>query len=146
MPSGEECAAGEFSGSFSAETALSGLCVSGAPGEEARAAKDGPTLRRVEGHGGLLTALRAVDRDLDALAHAGRLRGRDGREPFVLGLLAWLAALGLVLQTFVMEKDLLTRSPDEFFAAINAAYRAVLEFNFFLTPFLVSLFRSCVYL
>ncbi len=66
-------------------------------GKEARTAEDGTTLRRIEGHGGLLAALRAVDRNLDPLSHASGVRGSDGGEPFVLGLLAGLAAFRLVL-------------------------------------------------
>jgi hypothetical protein len=66
-------------------------------GKEARTAEDGTTLRRVEGHSGLLAALCAVDRDLDPLSHAGGVRGGDGGESLVLGLLSGLAAFRLVL-------------------------------------------------
>jgi hypothetical protein len=45
----------------------------------------------------LLTALRAIDGHLDALAHPGGLCGGDGGESLVFRLLTGLAPLGFVL-------------------------------------------------
>ena len=102
--------------------------------EEAGAAVHGSPLRRVERHGRLLTALRALHRDLNALAYTGSLRGGDGGETFVLGLLAGLTPLGLVLQALVMKKDLLASRPDKIISAVDALDRPVLELHFRMTP------------
>jgi hypothetical protein len=48
------------------------------------------------------------------------LRRGDGGQPFVFRLLAGLATLGLVLQSLVVEKDLLSGGPDEMFITVNA--------------------------
>ena len=112
------------------------VCVAAA--KEARAAVDGAALRRVEGNRRRLAALRALDGDLDALSDARRLRGGDGREAFVLGLLAWLAALRLVLQTFVVEEELFAGSPVELLTAVNTKYRAILKLRLDMTPFFVT--------
>jgi hypothetical protein len=95
-----------------------------------------------------LSALRALDRDFDALADASGLRGGDGREAVVLGLLAGLAALGLVLQTLVVEKDLLASRPSEILTAIDAAYRTVVELRLDLIPLSIGFCDGfyCVYL
>jgi hypothetical protein len=45
-------------------------------------------------------------------------------------MLAWLAALRLVLQTLVVKKYLLARSPGKLFAAIHTRYRPILKFNY----------------
>jgi hypothetical protein len=82
----------------------------------------------------LLAALRAVNRDFDALAHSGGLGGGDGREAFVLGLLAGLTTLGLVLQTFIVEENLLSGCPDEILSAIYAMYVSVLELHLGVSP------------
>jgi hypothetical protein len=103
--------------------------------EEAGAAVDGTTLRRVEGYCGLLAALGALNRDLNSLANAGGLRGGNRCETFVLGLLARFASLGFVLQTFVVKENLLASRPDEIISAINAFDRAVIEFRLRMTPF-----------
>jgi hypothetical protein len=113
---------------------LGALSVSAATCEEAGAAEDGASLRRIKGYGGLLAALRAVDRDFDALAHSGGLCGGDGREAFVLGLLAGLTTLGLVLQTFVVEENLLSGCPDEILSAIDTMYVSILEFHLGVSP------------
>ena len=120
----------------------SAVVVPAAAADEARAAVDGSSLRRVERDGRRLAALRALDGDLDALAHARRLRVGDGREALVLRLLARLAALRLVLQTLVVEEELLARRPDEFLAAVHAHDRAILELHLGLLPLRVGLRRG----
>jgi len=102
--------------------------------EETGAAVDGASLRWVEGHGCLLTALRALDGDFNSLANPGCLRGGNCCEPFILGLLARFAALGFILQTFVVKEDLLASRPDEIVPTINTLNRAVFEFRFRMTP------------
>jgi hypothetical protein len=82
----------------------------------------------------LLTALRALNRDFDALANAGGLRGGDGRESLILGLLAWLAAFRFVFQTLVVKENLLARRPDEILPAIYTLDVAIIEFHLALTP------------
>lgn len=77
-----------------------------------------------------MTALRALDRHLDALPDAGRLRRCDRREPFILRLLARLATLGFVLQPLVMKEGLLAGSPDKMLVTINAENRAIRMFYF----------------
>src|SRR5919205_3343369 len=105
-----------------------------AAAEEAGAAEDGAALRRVEGDGRLLPALRAQHRDLDALADAGGLRGGDSRQPLVLRQLAGLAALRLVLQALVVKEELLARRPVELLSAIDAEDQAIHELNLHLYP------------
>ena len=73
----------------------------------------------------MLTALRALNRHLDALSYAGGLRGGNGRQPFVLRLLAWFATLWLILETLVVEKRLLARSPNEILIAIDTLDAAI---------------------
>jgi hypothetical protein len=82
----------------------------------------------------LLPALRALYGDFDSLADTRRLRGGNCCEPFILGLLAGLAALGLVLQTLVVKEDLLAGCPDEIITAVDAFDRAVIEFRLRMTP------------
>jgi hypothetical protein len=53
--------------------------------------------------------------------------GRDGRETIVLGLLAGLAALWFVLQTFVMKENLLAHGPDKLFTAVYAFDSSILK-------------------
>ena len=48
------------------------------------------------------------------------MRSRDGRQPFVLCLLAGLAALRRVLQSFIVKEDLFACGPDKLLAAIYA--------------------------
>src|SRR5438309_363352 len=80
---------------------------------EALLAEDGPPLRRLEGHGRLLPALRAMGRGLHALALAvahARVALR----------LAVLAALRLVFEVLVRVEELLTRGPDERLLTLHA--------------------------
>lgn len=67
-----------------------------------------------------MAALSANNRYFDSLSDAGVMRGRDGRQSFVLCLLAQLAALWWVLQSFVVKEDLFAGGPDKLFAAIYA--------------------------
>jgi hypothetical protein len=113
---------------------LGGCAVLAVACEEAGAAVDGATLRRIEGDGGLLPALRALHGDFDSLAHTRCLRGGNGGEPFILGLLARFAPLGFILQTFVVKEDLLASRPDEIISTVNAFNRAVFEFSLRITP------------
>jgi hypothetical protein len=93
------------------------------------------SLRWVERHRRLLATLRTLHGDFNSLPDSGSLRGRDGCEPFILGLLARFAALGLVLQPFIVKEDLFARCPDEIVSTVDAFYRAVFEFCFRMTPF-----------
>jgi hypothetical protein len=92
-----------------------------------------------------LTALCTVDGNFDALPHACGLCGGDGREAFVLGLLAGLAALRLVLQALVVEKDLFASRPRKILAAIDAMNRAVLKLYLGLTPLSIRAASVCLY-
>jgi hypothetical protein len=85
----------------------------------------------------LLAALGALDRDFNPLANAGSLRGGDGGQSLVLRLLAGLASLRLVLQAFVMKKNLLASRPDEILSAINTLNVAIIKLHLALTPFAI---------
>ena len=82
----------------------------------------------------MLRALRALHGDFNSLADTGGLRGGNGCEPFILGLLAWFAALGFVLQTFVVKENLLASRPGEILSAVNTLDWAVFEFCLRMTP------------
>jgi hypothetical protein len=73
-----------------------------------------------------LTTLSALNRNFDALAHSRRLRSRDSREAFVLGLLARFASFRFVLEALVVEEYLLSSSPDKVLVTIYASYCTVL--------------------
>ncbi len=83
---------------------LAAVSVCVAADDEAGATEDGAALRWVERDGRLLSALRALDGDFDALPRARGLRGGDCRQSLVLGLLAGLAALRLVPQSLVVKE------------------------------------------
>jgi hypothetical protein len=117
--------------------ALAGAGFRASACQETGAAKNGATLRRIEGNGRLLAALGALHGDLYTLAYPRSLGCGDGRQSFVLGLLAWLAALGLVPQSLVLKKELLARRPDKTLSAIDAVERAVFELRFGMAPFAV---------
>ena len=87
-------------------------------GEVTRAAVDGTSLRGIKRYGSLLSTLRALDRNLDALADSRGLRCGDRSQPFILRLFAGLAAFGLVLQPLVVKKRLLAGCPDEFLVTV----------------------------
>jgi type IV secretory pathway TrbD component len=89
-----------------------------------------------------LTALRALNRNLYTLAHAGSLCCRNRCEALILGLLAWLAAFGFILQTLVVKKDLLAASPDKILPAVYALDRAIIELHFGMTPLSVGRTRT----
>jgi hypothetical protein len=84
-----------------------------------------------------LAALRALNGDFNPLANAGGLRSGNRCEPFVLGLLARFAPLGLILQTLVVKEDLLTSRPDEIISTVNTLNRAIIEFSLRMTPLTV---------
>jgi hypothetical protein len=88
--------------------------------QKARSAKYRSALRWIERHGGLLPALSALDGNFNSLTNTGCLRCRYCREPFVLGLLAWLATLRLVLKALVVKEDLFATRPDEVLPTVNA--------------------------
>jgi hypothetical protein len=77
----------------------------------------------------LLAALSAGHINFYFLFRSPKLGCRDRREPVVLGLLAGLAPFGLVLQTLVVEENLLTHGPHELFAAIDASDRSIYKFS-----------------
>jgi hypothetical protein len=85
----------------------------------------------------LLSALCALNRDLDTLSNAGGLRGGYRCEAFILGLLAGFAPLRLVLQSFIMKEDLLASRPDKILCTVNTLNRAILEFHLRVAPFTV---------
>jgi len=86
---------------------------------EADAAEHRPALRRPEGNRRLLAALRAVD---------ARLRAYPGAAAHTLGL-AHFAVLGVVLELFIVEEQLLTRSKNKLGAAIAALQDSVYKFH-----------------
>jgi hypothetical protein len=71
--------------------------------------------------------LGADNRYLNALPDSGNLGLRDCRQSIILGLLAWLAAFGFVLQAFIVKEDLLARRPNERLGAIDARDRSILK-------------------
>jgi hypothetical protein len=60
-----------------------------------------------------------------------------GCKPLILCLFAGFATFWLVFEPLIMEKDLLTGSPDEILTAIYAFDIAILEFHLGLAPFTV---------
>ena len=101
--------------------------------EEAGAAVNRSALRRIERHCRLLTTLRALNGNLDALPDSRRLRRRNCCQALVLRLFAGLATLGLVLQTFIMKEDLLPCSPDKVVSAVQTLDLTVLKLALGLT-------------
>jgi len=77
----------------------------------------------------LLAALSAGHVHFDLLLNSGNLRSGDCSQSVVLGLLARLAPFGLVLQTLVVEENLLAHGPHELFTAIDATDRSVRKFR-----------------
>jgi len=80
---------------------------------EALLAVDGATLRRLEGDGRLLAALRAAGRGLDPLS-------RTVTHARVALALALLAPLGFVLEIFVGVEELFACGPYERLMALDA--------------------------
>jgi hypothetical protein len=97
-------------------------------GLEAGAAINRPALRRIEGNRRLLSALRADDRNFDALSDAREPSCGDGGESLILCLLARLATLRCVRESFVMIKDLLACRPNKVFSAVDTLDGAVFKF------------------
>jgi hypothetical protein len=104
--------------------------VGGFTSKEARATVNGPSLWRIKRNGCLLPALCTLHWDFYTLPHSRRLRSRDSGQSFVLGLLAGLASLRFVFETFVMEKHLLARGPNKVFITVHASDWAILIFGF----------------
>jgi hypothetical protein len=75
----------------------------------------------------LFTALGACDGNFDPLFDSGNVGRGDRRQPIILRLFAWLAALRLVLETLVVKEDLLAGGPNEWLGAIDASDRSVLK-------------------
>jgi hypothetical protein len=75
----------------------------------------------------LLPALGTGDGDLDALLDTRNLGGGYGCQSIVLSLFTRLATLRLVLQAFVVKKNLLTNSPNELFTTIDATDSLILK-------------------
>jgi hypothetical protein len=89
-------------------------------GLEALAAEHRPSLSGLEGYRGLDTALRAFGARLCARETSrNRTRARTHPHAGTLGL-ARLAALGVVLELFVEEKELFAGSEDELSTTISA--------------------------
>ena len=97
----------------------------GPAGEKAGAAIDGASLRRVERYGGLLAALGAGHSYFNPLLGPGSLGRRDCRQPIIFCMFAGLATFRFVLQTFVVEKNLLAGGPNECLATIDAGNRSI---------------------
>ena len=106
---------------------ISGACGHRAAGEKAGSAIDRATLRWKKWHGSLFPALSTGDGNFDPLFDSGNVGRGDRRQPIILGLFAWLATLRLVLETFVVKKDLLAGGPNEWLGAIDAGDRSVLK-------------------
>jgi hypothetical protein len=78
----------------------------------------------------LLSALRALHGHFDALSHSRRLRRGNSSQPFILGLLAGLAALGFVFESLIVKENLLARSPNKVFVTIYTLDWAIQIFCF----------------
>ncbi|MEJ7617664.1 MAG: hypothetical protein WKF30_12030 [Pyrinomonadaceae bacterium] len=109
-----------------------------ATGEKTGATVNRAALRRIKGHGGLLTALCALNCHFDALTHSRRLSSSDGCESLIFRLLARLTTLGFVLETFIVEEHLLTGRPNKYLVTVHAFNAAILELRFGGAPFSVN--------
>jgi hypothetical protein len=100
------------------------------------AAKHRTALGRLKGNRGLFAAMRAVGARLNFLVAV-----RGGRA-YCGGAFrfARLAALGFVLELFVVKEELFARGEKKFRAAIDALQQPVLEFHCEKSPFPL---RSC---
>jgi hypothetical protein len=106
-----------------------GACGLGAPGLEALATEDGPALRGLEGDRGLDVALGALSAGFcagEGCCGNDAIGARACTEDRAL-CLAGLAALGVVLELFIQEEDLLTGSEDKLTVAIYAGKKPVNE-------------------
>ena len=92
-------------------------------------AEDGTALRGAEGHGGLLAALGAGGSSFDPrIVMAVARRGNGGEYGHALGL-AGFTALGLVLELFVVKKQLFPGGKNKIRAAVDAGQYLVLKFH-----------------
>jgi hypothetical protein len=96
---------------------------------ETFAAEDRAPLRWPKRDCGLLAALRAGSPSFDAseVVSIARL-GRGGKDGHALGL-AGFTAFGLVLELFVVEKELFPGGKDKIGAAVDAGQYLVLKFH-----------------
>jgi hypothetical protein len=98
-------------------------------GLEALAAEDGPALGRLEGHGRLNAALGALGASLGTGESCCRWTA-SGRKADTGALgLARLAALGVVLELFIEEEELLSGGEDELAATVCARQKSVYKFH-----------------
>src|SRR5271165_1199268 len=91
---------------------------------ETFAAKDGPALRGAEGHGGFLAALRTAGLGFRAYGRGSAASATFG----ALGL-AGLAALGLILKTFIGEEHLLSAGKDKLGATLRTLQDPIVVFH-----------------
>jgi hypothetical protein len=96
---------------------------------EALAAEDGATLRGAKGDGSLLAALRADRPSFDARKVVGVAHGLwGGKNGYALGF-ASFAALGLVLELFIVKKQLFPGGKNKVRAAVDAGQYLILKFH-----------------
>ena len=95
---------------------------------EAFAAEDGAVLRGAEGDRSLLATLGTGGSSFDASVVVGIAWSGGGEHGHALGLTG-LAALGLVLELFVEEKELFPGGKNEVGAAVDAGQYLVLKFH-----------------
>ncbi len=89
--------------------------------QETVSAIDRATLRRLERHRRLYCAKGTLYRHLNTFTRECLTIGLHiGGNPFVLLDLAWLASLGIVFQTFISKKQLLSCCKDKLLLAIHA--------------------------
>ena len=130
--SGDECpiSPGTLSSAFPPGWVIalqSGSRAERSRGKKTRAAKYGPSLRRIKRDGGLLAALGAVHSHFNALLDSGDLGRGYRRKAVILSLFAGLTTLWFVLQTFVVKENLLANSPNKWLTAIDARDRSILK-------------------
>jgi hypothetical protein len=96
---------------------------------EAFTAEDGAILRGAEGDSGLLATLGAGRPSFDTREVVSVAQGlRGSKNGDALGL-AGFAALGLVLELFVVEKQLFPGGKNEVGAAVDAGQYLILKFH-----------------
>jgi hypothetical protein len=95
---------------------------------EAFAAEDGAVLRGAEGDRSLLATLGTGGSSFDASVVVGIAWSGGGENGYALGLTG-LAALGLVLELFVEEKELFPGGKNEVGTAVDAGQYLVLKFH-----------------
>jgi hypothetical protein len=115
-----------WTGSELAAAALPLRSTHGAALLKAFSAKDGPPLRRPEGHRRFFATLRAIGFCFGA--HRGGVAPSSATAFGPLGF-ASLAALGLVLEALVCKKHLFARSKNKFGAAFRTLQDLVVIFH-----------------